>query len=186
MKHLTKFSILLMLAISFSFMNCTKEGEKGEPGPQGKEGIDGQDGEDGNANVVSQTFNVSSSDWEESGTPGDDMYGYEVTLNVPSITDDIVNNGMVYVYAVIQNNGSNVNFQLPFIYTYNGWTSFFEFAYEKSSVGIMALDDDLYTSQPSDMVFRVVVVEGNAYQSSISDGVDFENYKEVKKYFSLE
>jgi len=76
-------NILLIAIFGILISGCTKE----IVGPQGPAG---QDGEDGNANI--KTSNYSNLSWYDVNTTT-----IGVTLNVPNITQDIVNNGTIKV-----------------------------------------------------------------------------------------
>ena len=66
-------------------------GPEGQIGPKGDPGADGEDGTDGVANISTSTFFVASTDWTDGGVETD-------TLDVPEITQEVVDNGTVQVF----------------------------------------------------------------------------------------
>jgi hypothetical protein len=114
---------LLLLALTFIFVQCTKEGPEGPvgatgpqgppgaagangtngtngaTGPQGPVGPQGPAGPAGSANVIySAWFPVLGSDWTGTGTADQSN-----TLAAPGITQSIRDNGVVLVYATYNN-----------------------------------------------------------------------------------
>ena len=81
-------SFLLLMAV---FVQCT-----GPTGPMGPKGNDGQDGLDGINYTSSVIYDVDPSEWTG------DLDGYNVSLNVPEITDEIYYTGAVLVYKLIE------------------------------------------------------------------------------------
>ncbi len=80
-------AIALMVAGASLFSSCAKEG------PAGPAGTNGTNGKDGNANVKSQSYFITGSEWTYASG--------EATLTklMPQITADIIANGVVMVYA---------------------------------------------------------------------------------------
>lgn len=84
----------LILSVSCS----AEDGMDGEVGAQGPAGPAGQDGADGNANVTSVIINNVN------------LTAGQNTINVPELTRDIANNGLVQVYI---QGGEDVWLALP-------------------------------------------------------------------------
>lgn len=91
------FFSVLFLAVALFFTHCKKEGVTGPAGPQG---------ETGNANVKVDTFRLTNTQWQTGGTYVLDhvVNGYMWSNTrfheraFPSITQDILNTGMVLCY----------------------------------------------------------------------------------------
>ena len=118
---MSKVYVLSVLAIFMLMAGCVKEGIDGVDGKDGINGVDGQDGQDGNANVQTYNITVYPSDWIESGTVGESMYGYYALKEISGIDNDMVNNGAVLVY--LNAGGSYV--AMPVTFTYDGYTSIY-------------------------------------------------------------
>lgn len=168
MKTLSK--IILPAAFIVLFASCAKDGEPGPQGPAGQNGINGQDG---NANVQSYLFTVYSNMWSGSGS----NFKY-VVLNVPQITQSVVDSGMVLVYRVY--NGYNA--LLP-ITNYTGSDELtISFLYQAGEVEI-----DINSTAPITNLltyyFRVVVVTGHVRMAYAH--LNWSNYEEVKNAFNF-
>lgn len=90
MKNLLFLLLLLGLTTLFSCDSC-----KGEDGLQGAPGAPGAPGQDGNANISSFTYTVYESEWLQQSA----YWSWAPIENIPILTPDVVNNGMVMVYA---------------------------------------------------------------------------------------
>ncbi|MEM7368986.1 MAG: hypothetical protein AAF587_10345 [Bacteroidota bacterium] len=192
-----KLLLIALFAALFSLTSC--EGPEGPIGPQGPEGPAGQagatgpagadgadgatgatgatgqqgaSGQNGNANVKSYTFTVGNSDYSADN---------KVTLDVPAITQDIVDNGVVLVYWQ-SSDGWRL---LPFTFiTSSGLTtrtlmSNYSLAQVVLQLRTIPVDNTFkYTG-----TFRIVVIEGNAGKKGYD--VDFSDYEAVINYFGL-
>lgn len=86
--------IILALAPFFLFSACTDD-EQVRPRPMtSAEDLPGQ----------SHMFKLNSDAWQESGTPGDDTYGYMAVGVVDLITEAIITDGRVRLYIQRANN----------------------------------------------------------------------------------
>lgn len=91
---------LLALLVAFSFSCNPEDGEDGATGaigPAGTNGTNGTNGEDGNANVQTFVFDTSA------------FSGIEISLNIPEITQDVIENDVIISYIF---NGINY-YQVP-------------------------------------------------------------------------
>lgn len=180
-----KKNLLLLLPITLFLFSCETEGPIGPAGPAGKDGtngIDGTDGNDGNANVVSKNYTVSPNDWIEHGVLGIDQY-YDVKIDIPEITSEIIEKGVVLVYL----NVSGTYYPLP-ITSPNGvdigdeqyqWLSLIDYVFKVGSVTIMYGSSD-FMNDPIEnyLEFKIVIIEGIALKSL---SIDFTNYQDVKE-----
>ena len=176
MKKLTIIAMSLLVILG----SCAKDGEDGKDGAPGTPGISGENGKDGNANVVSVTKTVSSSNWQEAGTAGEAEYQYFAEISVPEITESINETGMIMVYE--QRGGGN--FALPMTITDDGYSKYIDYAYGVGEVLIVVKDSDLETIPPSgDITYRIIIIEGNTVSRNAD--VDFTDYNEVATVFNL-
>ncbi len=94
------FFSTIFLAVAILFIQCKKEGVTGPEGPRGETGATG------NANVKVDTFRLTNAQWQAGGTYILDhvVNGYMWSVTrfheraFPSITQDILNTGMVLCY----------------------------------------------------------------------------------------
>ena len=139
----------ILIASLFIFSQCRRDPEVGPRGPQGPPG------EDGSGAVVSNVYTVQESDWQF------DDPSYFADINVPNLTEDIVNNGIVLVYLKVEENTFS---QLPLtFYESDEYASTLEVISFPQLVSIVWTDSDLMDGgNPPEMEFRVVYMEGGA------------------------
>jgi len=105
MRNLRLLSLLL-LAISFISINCTKEGPEGPvgaagpqgpPGSTGAPGAAGAPGATGTANVIYSAWFLTGTGWTDAGT--DDYFAdFLYDKAAPGITQVIMDNGVVLAF----------------------------------------------------------------------------------------
>ncbi len=164
--------LFAFLSMTFLFASCGKDGKDGAVGPQGPAG---------NANVSSTTINVAATDWVTQGSGPADRW-YSAYLSVPSITQAVLDRGLVMVYwnlwtteyvalphlATFQNLGDSRHFT-PFHYV--------------GGVRIEVVNiDRTRASRPDAAKFKVVVIPAGLRKMP---KVDWNNYAEVAKTFNL-
>lgn len=177
------FFFLLITSIT-AMLAC--KGEQGDPGPAGvvgKDGIngtngqDGKDGKDGNANIRSSLDTVQATDWVQITS-----YQYIATIDVPIITQDIFDNGLVMVYS---RNLGDSSYWLAWPLTISYGTGLNNFFY-RINPGSITLYSQNYNFQPfvSGLEVRVVAAssEGLVHQPDL----DWTKYDKVKEAFHLE
>lgn len=170
------FYIFLFVASAAFISSCTKEGPQGPQGDQGDQGIQGVPGQDGNANVHSYTYDVLLSDWVLNAPD------YAVNLDVPEITQSILDDGAVLVYL---SNGSGGWMPLPYTSWYSGYARLYKANILYGDVTIWVLDSDLtQTPNPGDRTFKIVVIEGSV-ASKMPSNIDLNNYEQVARYLKL-
>jgi hypothetical protein len=149
MKNFPK--ITLITVVAFMLFNC--KGKDGATGPQGIQGTQG------NSNVTTTTITTStwSSSTSSSGAVGQHSY-----INVPSITQSILDKGSVSVFW--QSSASSKWIGLPFsgpIGT-NGLEGNVGFAYSLNSlVVIISQSDGADPGNPGSLTIKIVVTAGN-------------------------
>ena len=142
-------SLLLLMA---ALIRCS-----GPVGPRGPQGNDGQNGLDGINYTHSVIYDVNPSEW--SG----DADGYNVTLDVPEITNDIYLNGAVLVYRLIEIDPKSFNL-LPYTYVDNTLTIYFDFDAYVGSLNLIykeVFEGANDTPAPANLMsFKIVIIEG--------------------------
>ena len=109
----------------------------------------------GKAKTDSYSFTVQPYQWIEMGQPETALYGYSVKINVPEITQDVLDNGLVMVYMKMDNEYA----ALPFTFTFDGYQTIFEYTLQLNIVNIYLFDTDLQTLDPTGPItFKVVII----------------------------
>lgn len=180
----------LFLALPLFFASCTKEGPVGPPGPEGPAGPTGAAGAAGAAGTAGAkgdpgTANVIYSDWLDvaySLTP--DSSSLIAEIPAPQLVDSILNTGTMKVYLNLNNIDTSFVVSLPFT-TVGGVliTPFF-------SPGLITLqsnaDAGTYTENGKKYLqYRYVLIPGGTAAGRRPNGIDWNNYAEVKKYLGL-
>lgn len=111
-------------------------------------------------------FSVKNQNWQiwdvEYGNP-DEGY-FEAVLEVPEITKDIVNNGVVHVYRKYTDQDTPVYTPLPTMRTEKTadgiyYTTFTDYEWKLGYVSIFVTASDLFAGEkPVDMDFRVAIM----------------------------
>ncbi|WP_421811061.1 collagen-like triple helix repeat-containing protein [Flagellimonas sp.] len=166
--------LLKFVCIMFGLvlLGACSDGEDGAVGPQGEQGIQGEPGEDGNANVRSYLFEDQS------------FIAGEVPFDLPAITQDILDNGVVLSYLRPQ--GANFWYGIPYYYQSSSLTVYGIFP------GTVRLSS---TFDVTSYDFRFVVIEGadgsaskatNVEQELKQAGVDVSDFYQVADYYGLD
>jgi hypothetical protein len=167
-------SFLLLTAV---FVQCT-----GPEGPMGPQGHDGQNGLDGLNYTHSVIYDVNPSEWSGNAD------GYNVSLNIPEITDDIYYNGAVLVYRLIEIEPKSFNL-LPYTYVDNATTIYLDFDAYVGSINliykevIQGVND---TPAPANiMSFKVLIIEGIPL-ATLKTMVDVNDFAAVSKMLNID
>jgi hypothetical protein len=168
------FSYFLLIAV---LTNCT-----GHEGPMGPPGYNGKDGVDGINYTHSVIYDVDASEW--SGNQD----GYNASLDVPEITDDIYYNGAVLVYRLIEVEPKSFNL-LPYTYVDNALSIYMDCDIYVGNINLIykevynGMND---TPAPGDLMsFKVVIFEGIPL-ATLKTMVDVKDYTAVTKMFHVE
>ena len=162
------FTILsLSFFLSSIFFSCQ--------GPEGPQGLDG------NANVISINYLILASDWQEVGKPGEVGFLLAVDLDVPEITQDIVDHGLVLAYY--RATDSDPWTALPFTRISHDppFSEKFDFIYDRSFVGLTSMATDR-GGTPYEGTVRLIVAEAIPVGKT---SIDYANYEEVAAYLDL-
>jgi hypothetical protein len=160
MKNLLKK--IAILSIAMFFFSCSEDGKDGEPGA------------DGNANVIgTSTVTSSNSNW----TSGASGTLWTTTLNVPGITQSIVDRGIV---SVFKRESTGFWTPLPYTFANESW----HYTFNSGTVLISRLNINLTPlANPGSQTFRVVII--SASNRIAYPNVNWNNYAEVKDIFKL-
>jgi hypothetical protein len=165
--------LLLMLV----FTQCV-----GPEGPMGYDGLDGKDGLDGINYTRSAIYDINPSEWIG------DLNGYDVSIDVPEITDDIYYNGAVLVYRLIEIDPKSFN-MLPYSYVDNSLIIYMDFDAYVGSIDLIykeVLDGVNNTPVPENiMSFKVVIIEGIPL-GTVKSMVDISDYGAVAKMLNID
>jgi hypothetical protein len=146
-------------------------------GPRGEDGLDGLDGINYTQSVI---YDVDPSEWIG------DTDGYNVSLDIPEITDDIYYNGAVLVYRLVEIQPKSFNL-LPYTYVDNNLTIYMDFDAYVGSIDLMykeVVSEVNDTPAPADiMSFKVVIIEGVSL-ATLKTRVDVTDFAAVSKYFT--
>ncbi len=178
-KQLILGSIFFMM---LSVIAC-KKGEQGDIGPSGSAGTNGAKGITGDKGIADSKGMISSdwiavkgTDWRAATVAN----SYFVSYTAPSLTVDIVNKGMIYVYMKQEANARIVD-GLPYA---NITTGLRFYSLIGLSNGVPAIQFYQSVTPPSSTLsttsnvsFRYVVVPAGARTLNI----DWTNYDEVKE-----
>lgn len=109
----------------------------------------------GNADMRTVDFVIQSSDWVEIGIQGYPGYGFAVDIDMPEITDNVVQDGMVSLYM---KSGES---WLPVpIYFYNDtFQGGYIYALKRGLFSIEYYESDHLTLRPASQIFRLVIVQ---------------------------
>jgi hypothetical protein len=144
-------------------------------GPRGNDGIDGIN------YTHSAIYDISSSDWTG------DLNGYDFSISVPEITEDIYNNGAVLVYRLIETAPKSFN-MLPYSYVDNSLTVYMDFDAYVGSIDLIYKEVNNgvnNTTDPGAMSFKVVIIEGIPL-ATLKGMVDISDYGSVAKLLNID
>ena len=141
----------------------------------GREGPMGNNGLDGINYTHSAIYDVDPSDWVG------DLDGYNASIDVPEITNDIYYNGAVLVYRLIEIEPKSFNL-LPYTYVDNSliismdfdvYVGGIDFIYKEVFDGVNDTP-----AQENTMAFKVLIIEGMPL-ATLKGLVDISDYRAV-------
>ncbi len=206
MKTKTLKVILCSIACSMMFvLGCSKDGEDGAIGPQGSQGEQGlqgttgasgetgTDGEDGAQGIQGEpgTANVVYSDWitlDFGETPINET-SVSQNIDVPDLTQEIKDNGVVLVYSRRILGGSYHYFTLPY-HRYS--TNFQYFSHKffahvnRINISITSIDGNpIFAAYFTE--FRYVILPGGIPVSG-KRAIDYSkmSYEKITAHFEIE
>ena len=166
-KTITTIGAVIMMSIIALVLNgCVgKDGAPGATGPQGVAGV---------SNISSGMVTTASGDWFYNTL----TFEYDLTIPVPDIIADVVDNGTVQVF--IGNGSGAVWTALP--YNYGIRQVNFEYSFGQIVIFITNFDGSQPTT-PTVEQFKYVVIPSRAMIHH--PNVNIKNYAEVKQAFNL-
>jgi hypothetical protein len=180
------FLSLLLITASRLFTACEgPEGPEGPVGPAGPTGATGANGQNGKSGIKSFNFSINSDAWLQVSTYGQPDYKIYTYINIPELTEDILNTGMVLVYARGgQNNESNGNYiQLPYTNLTPTYNHVERFELATGAIAITHEDDDGLVGTPTLYEVKVVIAPR---EGLIRPDIDISDYAAVAEYLGLE
>ncbi len=194
-------SLYLLLVLPLFFASCSKQGPAGPAGaagPQGPAGTAGAAGAAGTQGAQGNpgTANVIYSAWIDVAFHPDtatntttgrvDTLGYSADIPAAQLVDSILNKGEVKVYLNLYNPDSAFIAALPYT-TPSG--ILINPYFSTGTILLNAnLDASTYTD-PSDgkkyLQYRYILIPGGTAAGRKPNGINWNNYAEVKKYLGL-
>jgi hypothetical protein len=164
----------LMLASLATITGCVKDGLNGR---DGRDGVDGKDGLGGNVNIENSTFTIQANQWYTRGVFQQQGFQYYCLIDVPRITQDVMENGAVMIYV----QQSDLFYPLPAITNNNGYVNTIQNNVYSGTVEIFVEDTDFQTENPGIMTFKIVIFD---QLSSLPKDLDIKDYKQVVAYLN--
>lgn len=204
MKFNFSTSLYLLLALPLFFASCSKTGPTGPAGAQGPAGPTGAAGAAGTAGTQGTqgnpgTANVIYSAWLDVAFQPDtatnpttgklDTLNYSAFIPAPQLVDSILNKGAIKVYW---NAGSETDTSGSFVVALpfndlllSGILTNIYFSNNTISL-VSNADLTTYTQNGNKYSqFRYVLIPGGTAAGRKPNGVNWNNYAEVKKYLGL-
>lgn len=168
-------------------------------GPQGPEG---SPGDDGNANVVAAVADFTNADWGDGVYVNESDFGSAqrgarvIELDVPDITQDVFDLGMVHVYLKVPRSlgGAPVAWApLPYQYLAGTFHHNYAFTYETGTLTLYyfrtANDDDATFPPVSsvtlpDTTFKYVIATAHAIEALADTGIEPSNAVAVEQHLA--
>ena len=164
MKNFNKKTKIVYFVLSILFLSACSQ--NGRDGRDGRDGFNGFDGRDGNLFVTSETYFVSTLDWNTVS------FGAEVNFINTSITKSVVSDGLVQAFFSLDANPNNRRWiALPY----------FDFSYSYVE-GMVTFESYDNSGSPDDLWYKVVVIPSSAK----IDGVNMNDYEAVSTIYGLE
>ena len=203
--------IFFSAALVFLIASCSKTGptgpagSTGATGAAGPAGLTGPQGPQGNANVKTDTFSLTSSQWlwnsqyEVQTNPSSYTYYFTRYHNVTNaaITQGILDSGMVLVYFTPNTTGNTSQWApLPYEFSDGSGNFNYEIVFETSVGGLRlhyffvqtvaaATIPTLSTYAIATYKFKIVVVSGVLSSSMKSAHVDVNDYNAVSRFTGI-
>lgn len=191
----------LFLVLSIFLFNCSPEdGEDGAIGPQGEQGIAGLNGQDGNNGEQGPqgeqgetgTANVIYSSWIANNFPEPPILDNRAnfTIEIPELTDEIKNSGLIQVYAR-RPSGPDIYAIAPLpIIILEPVNEYYSFEYNSFNNNLtirLAATDDLNINFFIYREFRYIIIPGGVATSGKTSKIDYAkmSYEEITEHFNI-
>lgn len=169
MKQLMIIALLFVSLVTIT--GCAKDGLNGKDGQNGKDGIGG------NANLVHYTYTIQANQWSVRGVFGQPGFQYYYEINIPGITQNVMDYGAVMVYVKL----NDLFYPLPAIANYNGYVNTMQNNVYMNMIEIFIEDTDFKTEAPGQFTFKVVVFD---QIKSLPKSLDIKDFKQVEAYMN--
>lgn len=162
---------MAILSIAMMVFGCSKDGATGATGAMGTNGTNGTNG---NANVIGTTNVITTSaSWTSQGSGT----FWKTTLQIPEITQAVVDKGIV---SVFQNYNGGIWDALPYTYNNRQWN----YGFFLGGVNILCVSNNgTAINNPDAQTFRVVII--SASNKMANPNTNWNNYEEVKNALNL-
>jgi hypothetical protein len=202
--------LLWVIVLGSIFFCCAKTGPQGATGPAGNNGSPGPvgptgpQGPQGNANVLVDTFTLTSADWSwnslYSFSTGSGSYTSYFTrfhdATDSLITQAILNTGLILVYFTPYQNNANQWEPLPYSFLAFSSAYYYNFVFETflykvrlhyfySANGSGSTPTNLSTTVIPNHSFKIIVVSGTIATGMHQAGVDPADWRQVSRYLNL-
>jgi hypothetical protein len=148
----------------------------------GPKGNDGQNGLDGINYTHSVIYDIDPSEWTGNAD------GYNVTIDVAEITEDIYYTGAVLVYRLVEIAPNSFNL-LPYTYVDNTLSIYLDYDVYVGSINFIykevfnGVND---TPAPADLMsFKVVIIEGIPL-ATLKTRVNINDFEAVSKFLKID
>ena len=196
--------LVIITSSTLLFTGCSKStGPAGATGPQGTTGPAGPTGPQGNANVVVDTFKLTSSQWlwndnyilYTSGGSYTEWFTRYYKATFSAVTQGVLDSGLVMVYMtpnIIDNNqwapvpytfDSQDGYSFNFVYVTSPGTVELEFYFSPTTS--TATTPTLSTYAMSTYTFKLVAVTGSLATNMEKSKIDHSNYAQVANFLGL-
>lgn len=180
---------LPMLAVAL-FIGCEgdegpagPQGEQGEQGIQGIQGIQGEQGEPGTANVIYSEWDTLDGAWRDTTVMGSPIKINH--LNVPSLTQEILDQGVIICYSR-SSDGKNIS-NLPYDINSGAVAITVNFRpYLQRIIFYNAKQDGSGGLNMSDEItWRYVIIPGGVPATKSTTDLNSMSYEEVCEMFDI-
>jgi hypothetical protein len=153
------------------FIRCS-----GPTGPMGQDGLDGIN------YTHSVIYDIEPTEWIGNAD------GYNVSFDVPEITEDIYYTGAVLVYRLVEIDPKSFNL-LPYTYVDNTLSIYLDFDVYVGSINLIykeVFDGINDTPAPADLMsFKVVIIEGIPL-ATLKTKVNINDFEAVSKFLNID
>lgn len=150
-----KNSLFAAFLVAILTISGACEGPVGPVGPEGPPGIPGADAKE----LISIKYEVLEGDWVANGNVGEPGYFLELDFDVPEITQNIIENGVVLVYYYPPDAGYKVMLPYTFISADDPpYTELLDFIMGTGFINLKSQADDFQATQFTG-IFQLIIGE---------------------------
>lgn len=182
--------------ITFLITSCSKEGPAGATGPAGPQGAQGPAGTAGTPGATGPagTANVIYSDWLNVTFDGTDSTGWFADIDAPRLVDSILSKGDIKVYLNAGSDSADNQLVIPLpVYDLFATGDVINAYFQPQLITLAStLDESSFTNANGYHYFqyRYILIPGGTralrpLPGQTTTGIDWNDYKQVKKYLGL-